>query len=167
MVTIESSSFIDPTAVLMGDVHIGKHCGVYPHAVLRGDQNTIRIGDGSNIQDCCVIHVNRENPTTIGKDVSIGHCAMIHGATIDDTCLIGIHATVLNGATIGSGSVIGAHALVTAGTTIPKNSLVLGVPGKVIKQDESLCEMIIANAETYKNLAQQHLQGLFPHYHIK
>ena len=164
MPKIDKSSFIASTAVLIGDVTIGKHCGVYPYAVIRGEQNSIEIGDGSNVQDCCVIHVNNEYPVKIGKNVSIGHLAMIHGATIDDECLIGINATVLNGARIGSGSVIGANALVTAGAEIPKNSLVLGVPGKIIKQDEGLLEMIRSNAETYKKLSHDHLQGKYPVY---
>ena len=164
MFNIDTSSFIAPSAVIIGDVSIGKNCGVYPHAVIRGDQNSIEIGDGSNIQDCCVIHVNDTFPVKIGKNVSIGHCAMIHGATIEDECLIGISATILNGAKIGSGSVIGANALITAGAEIPKNSLVLGVPGKVIKQDEGLLEMIRSNAETYKILSQKHLQGKYPVY---
>ncbi len=164
MPKIDKSSFIAPTAVLIGDVTIGKHCGVYPHAAIRGDENSIEIGDGSNVQDCCVIHVNNEYPVKIGKNVSIGHLAMIHGATIEDECLIGINATVLNGARIASGSVIGANALVTAGTEIPKNSLVIGVPGKIIKQDEGLLEMIRSNAETYKKLSQNHLQGKYPAY---
>lgn len=164
MFKIDKSSFIAASAVIIGDVIIGKDCGIYPYAVIRGDQNTIEIGDGSNVQDCCVIHVNNEYPVKIGKNVSIGHLAMIHGATIENECLIGVNATVLNGARIGSGSVIGANALVTAGTEIPKNSLVLGVPGKVIKQDEGLLEMIRSNAETYKKLSQNHLQGKYPAY---
>ena len=164
MPKIDKSSFIAPTAVLIGDVTIGKHCGVYPHAAIRGDENSIEIGDGSNVQDCCVIHVNNKYPVKIGKNVSIGHLAMIHGATIEDECLIGINATVLNGARIASGSVIGANALVTAGAEIPKNSLVLGVPGKVIKRDEGLMEMIRSNAETYKKLSQNHLQGKYTAY---
>ena len=164
MFKIDKTSFIAPSAVLIGDVTIGKHCGVYPHAVIRGDQNSIEIGDGSNVQDCCVIHTNNVFPVKIGKNVSIGHLAMIHGAIIEDECLIGINATVLNGARIGSGSVIGASALVTAGADIPKSSLVLGVPGKVIKQDEGLLEMIRSNAEMYKMLSQNHLQGNFSVY---
>ncbi len=161
---IDPSSFIDPSAVIIGDVTIGKNCGIYPHAVVRGDQNSIEIDDGSNVQDCCVIHVNDTYSVKIGKNVSIGHCAMIHGATIEDECLIGIHAIVLNGAKIGTGSVIGANALVTAGSEIPKNSLVLGTPGKVVKQDEKLIEMIRSNAETYKKLSQEHLQGKHSYY---
>jgi len=164
MPKIDKSSFIASSSVIIGDVTIGKNCGIYPYAVIRGDQNSIEIGDGSNIQDCCVIHVNNKNPVKIGKNVSIGHLAMIHGATINDECLIGINATVLNGVKIGSGSVIGANALVTAGMDIPKNSLVLGVPGKVVKTDEGLLEMIRSNAETYKKLSEEHLQGKYTVY---
>jgi len=164
MPTIHKSSFIAPSAVIIGDVTIGKNCGIYPHAVIRGDENSIEIGNGSNVQDCCVIHVDDTYHVKIGNDVSIGHLAMIHGAIIEDECLIGINATVLNGAKIGSGSVIGANALVTAGTEIPKNSLVIGVPGKVIKQDEGLLELIRYNAKAYKRLSKEHLQGKYPVY---
>ena len=164
MPKVHKSCFIASSAVIIGDVTIGKNCGVYPLAVIRGDENSIEIGDGSNVQDCCVIHVNDKFHVKIGNDVSIGHLAMIHGAIIEDECLIGINSTILNGAKIGSGSVIGANALVTAGTEIPKNSLVVGVPGKVIKQDESLLELIRSNAESYKRLSQEHLQGKYSAY---
>ena len=164
MSTIHTSSFIAPSAVILGNVTIGKNCGVYPHAVIRGDENSIDIGDGTNVQDCCVIHVNSEHKVKIGRNVSIGHLAMIHGATIEDDCLIGIHATILNGAKIGSGSIIGAGALVTADTEIPKNSLVIGIPGKVVKRDEGFIDTIRKNAEVYKKLAQKHKQGVFPEY---
>jgi len=164
MPNIDKSSYIAPSAVIIGDVTIGKNCGVFPNAVIRGDQNSIEIGDGSNVQDCCVIHVNESNNVKIGKNVSIGHLAMIHGANIEDECLIGINATVLNGAIIGSGSVIGANALVTAGTKIPNNSLVIGTPGKIIKQDKDLLDMIKSNAEIYKKLSHKHLNGEFDVY---
>jgi carbonic anhydrase/acetyltransferase-like protein (isoleucine patch superfamily) len=156
---IHESSFVHKTAVIIGDVKIGRNCGVFPHAVIRGDQNSIEIGDGSNVQDCCVIHVNADNNTKIGKNVSIGHMAMIHGGTIEDDCIIGIHATILNGVKIGSGSIIGANALVTQGMEIPENSLVLGIPGKVVKQDRSFREKARKNAEIYKKLSLQHKQG--------
>jgi gamma-carbonic anhydrase len=164
MIQIDSTSFIDSSAVIIGRVTIGKQCGVFAHAVIRGDQNSITIGDGSNVQDCCVIHVNEKHSVSIGKNVSLGHCAMVHGATIQDNCLIGIHSTVLDGAVVGSGSIIGANALVTADTKIPCNSLVLGVPGKVVKQDERFVEMIQSNAEVYKVLSKKHLDKLFPVY---
>jgi len=161
---IHKSTYVDKTAVIIGNVKIGKNCGIYPHAVIRGDENSIEIDDGSNIQDCCVIHVNSEYKTKIGKNVSIGHSAMIHGATIEDDCIIGIHATVLNGAKIGRGSIIGANALVTQEMEVPENSLVLGIPGKIIKQDEKYREQARLNAETYIKLSREHKEGKHPKY---
>lgn len=162
MPKIHESSYIASNAMIIGNVTIGKNCGVYPHAVIRGDENAIVIGDGSNIQDCCVLHTDTDHQLTIGKNVTVGHAAVIHGATIADDCLIGIHATVLNGAQIQSGSIIGACALVTEKMVVPQNSLVLGVPGKVIKQDPQFIDIIRNNAEIYQNLAQKHKQGIYP-----
>jgi len=161
---IHPSSFIAPSAVIIGDVTISRNCGVFPHAVIRGDQNSIDIGEGSNVQDCCVIHCDKHHQVKIGKNVSLGHCAMIHGATIADDCLIGIHATVLNGATIGLGSIIGANALVTSDMQVPEHSLVLGVPGKVVKQDASFRKMAQKNAKTYQRLSKEHKEGKHPPY---
>ena len=156
---IHKSSFIHKTAVIIGNVKIGKNCGVFPYAVIRGDENSIEIGDGSNVQDCCVLHVDEDHKIKIGKNVTIGHSAMIHGATIEDECLIGIHATVLNGAIIGSGSIIGANALVTAYMKIPENSLVLGIPGKIVKRDKELRKEAIKNAKEYQRLSKEHKEG--------
>jgi carbonic anhydrase/acetyltransferase-like protein (isoleucine patch superfamily) len=153
---IHKSSFIDKTAIIIGNVKIGKNCGVFPYAVIRGDENSIEIGDGSNIQDCCVIHCDKEHSVKIGKNVSIGHCAMVHGATIGDDCLIGIHSTVLNGAKIGSGSIIGANALVKSYMEVPENSLVVGVPGKIIKQDPEFRKQAKENAKEYMRLGREH-----------
>jgi carbonic anhydrase/acetyltransferase-like protein (isoleucine patch superfamily) len=164
MPNIDPSSFIASEAVIIGNVTIGKNCGVFPHAVIRGDQNAIVIEDGSNVQDCCVIHTDKEHQVRIGKNVTIGHAAVVHGATILDDCLIGIHATVLNGAVIESGSIIGACALVTEKMVVPKHSLVLGVPGKIVKQDPQFINIVRKNAEIYQNLSQRHLQGLHPVY---
>jgi len=158
---IHKTSFIAKNTVIIGNVKIGKNCGVYPCAVIRGDQNSIEIGDGSNIQDGCVIHCDEKNNVKIGKNVTIGHCAMIHGASIEDDCLIGIHATVLNGAKIRKGSIIGANALVTAGMEIPESSLVMGVPGKIIKHDKKYKEKACLNAEIYKKLSKKHKQGKY------
>jgi carbonic anhydrase/acetyltransferase-like protein (isoleucine patch superfamily) len=162
MPKIHESSYIASNAMIIGNVTIGKNCGVYPHAVIRGDENAIVIGDGSNIQDCCVLHTDADHQVNIGKNVTVGHAAVIHGATIADDCLIGIQATVLNGAQIQSGSIIGACALVTENMVVPQHSLVLGVPGKVIKQDPQFIDVIRNNAETYRNLAQKHKQGIYP-----
>jgi carbonic anhydrase/acetyltransferase-like protein (isoleucine patch superfamily) len=167
MPKIHHSSYIAPSAIIIGDVTIGENCGVYPHAVIRGDEGSIVIGDGSNIQDCCVLHTDADHQVTIGKNVTVGHAAVIHGANIDDDCLIGIHATVLNGARIQAGSIIGACALVTENMVVPEHSLVLGVPGKIIKQDPQYVEVIRNNAEVYQNLSQKHKQGLFAVYPSK
>lgn len=158
---IHKTSFVAKNAVIIGNVKIGKNCGIYPCAVIRGDQNSIEIGDGTNIQDGCVIHCDEKNNVKIGKNVTIGHCAMIHGAIIEDDCLIGIHATVLNGAKIRKGSVIGANALVTANMDVPENSLVMGIPAKIIKQDEKYKEQARINAEIYKKLSKTHIQGKY------
>jgi carbonic anhydrase/acetyltransferase-like protein (isoleucine patch superfamily) len=164
---IASSAYISDSAIIIGDVTIGPHCGIYPNAVIRGDENRIIIEEGSNIQDCCVIHVDETHQTHIGKQVSIGHMAMVHGATIEDNCLIGIHATVLNGAVIKKGSIIGANALVTSDTVIPENSLVLGVPGKAVKQDPSYQDQAIKNAEIYRQITKEYIQKKYPFYFKK
>ncbi len=158
---IHKSAFIDKRAIIIGNVKIGKNCGVFPNAVIRGDQNKIEIGDGSNVQDCCVIHCDKIHSVKICKNVSIGHCAMIHGATIEDNCIIGINATILNGAKIRSGSIIGANALVKSEMEIPENSLVVGVPGKVIKNDVKFLQRAKDNADTYKKISKSHKEGKF------
>ena len=155
---IHDSSFVAKTAVIIGNVKIGKNCGIFPCAVIRGDENSIEIGDGSNVQDCCVIHCDLNHNVKIGKNVTIGHCAMIHGATIEDDCLIGINSTILNGAKIGKGSIIGANALVREYMDIPENSLVIGIPGKVIKQDKKFREKARSNAEEYKRISKSHIE---------
>ena len=161
---IDKTTFVDESAVIIGNVKIGKNCGIFPNAVIRGDQNSIHIGDGSNVQDCCVVHCDKIHSVKIGKNVSIGHCAMIHGATIKDDCLIGIHATILNGSIVGRGSIIGAGAVVKEGEIIPENSLVVGVPGKVIKQDPEYRKKAQKNAETYKRLSKSHLEKRHVYY---
>lgn len=161
---IHESTFVDKTAVIIGNVKIGRNCGVFPNSVIRGDQNLIKIDDGSNVQDCCVIHCNKEYGVEIGKNVSLGHCAMVHGAKIEDNCLIGINATILNNVKIGEGSIIGANALVTANTQIPPNSLVIGVPGKIVKTDKVYRKKAQENAKTYQKLSKKHREEVFQFY---
>ena len=165
MVQIDTSAFVASTAVIIGEVTIGKHCGIFPNSVIRGDQNSIIIDEGSNVQDCCVIHTDKDHDVHIGKNVSIGHCAMVHGAHLEDAVLVGINATILNGAKIGTGSIIGANALVTTNMIIPPYSLVLGVPGKIIKQDEKFIAMNLTNAETYQKISLSHKKGMHDYYH--
>jgi carbonic anhydrase/acetyltransferase-like protein (isoleucine patch superfamily) len=162
---VDPSAYVHGTAVIIGDVKIGKECGIWPQAVIRGDENSIRIGEGSNVQDCCVIHCDDSHPVVIGSRVSIGHGAVIHGATIEDDVIIGMNATVLNGAEVGAGSIVGANALVKEGMIVVPGSLVVGVPGKAIREgDASLRPHCTKNAETYVELAKKHKAGEFEVY---
>ena len=162
---VHDSCFVHRTAVIIGNVEIGQNCGIWPNAVIRGDQNRISIGKNSNVQDNCVIHVDDANSTTIGNNVSLGHGAVVHGATIEDNVIIGMKAVVLNGAIIGHGSVIAAGALVKQGARIPPNSLIVGVPGKIAREgDASLEEYAMENARTYVELARKHKDGEFQQY---
>ncbi|HQU09305.1 MAG: gamma carbonic anhydrase family protein [Verrucomicrobia bacterium 21-51-4] len=130
---IHSTAYLAPQCTVIGDVHLGPYTSVWPQACIRGDINSITIGEGSNIQDSAVVHLADNFPTIIGKLVTIGHGATVHACTIEDECLIGIGATVLDGAVIGHHSIIAAHALVTPGTQIPPGSMVMGTPGKVVR----------------------------------
>jgi carbonic anhydrase/acetyltransferase-like protein (isoleucine patch superfamily) len=125
--------YIHPSAVIIGNVTLGRDASVWPTAVLRGDSDAIVIGDETNVQDGAIVHVDPGVPVRVGHRVTIGHRAVIHGCTIGDDCLIGIGAIILNGAVIGEGSLVGAGAVVTEGTIVPPGSLVLGVPGKVVR----------------------------------
>ena len=132
---VGEDTFLAETATLIGDVTLGKHCSVWFGAVLRGDVNTITIGDRVNIQDGAVIHTLYQRSTTeIGNDVSIGHNAVIHGARIEDQCLIGINATVLDHAVVSTGCIVAANALVLSGTVLEPNSVYAGVPAKKVKE---------------------------------
>jgi carbonic anhydrase/acetyltransferase-like protein (isoleucine patch superfamily) len=131
---IAAGTYIDPSAQVIGDVHLGPQSSIWMNAVVRGDTNSIRIGARTNIQDCAVIHGMRNlHPVLIGDGCSIGHNATVHGCTIEDNVLIGIGATVLNGAHIGANSIIAAGALIPERTHIPPNSLVTGIPGKILR----------------------------------
>lgn len=156
---IHESAYIDPSAVIIGNVKIEKNCGVFPNVVIRADQNLIEIKEGSNVQDGSVIHTDEIHKVKIGKNVSIGHAAVVHGAIIEEGCIIGMNSTVLNGAKIGKGSVIGANAIVTENKEILENSLVIGVPGKAVKTDKKFLEMGIKNAEKYKKLTMEYKNG--------
>ncbi|HJJ29308.1 MAG TPA: gamma carbonic anhydrase family protein [Methanocorpusculum sp.] len=129
-----TNTWIAPNATLAGDVYLGNNVTILFGAVLRADMEKITIGDNSNVQDNAVIHESIGHPVSIGKNVSIGHGAVVHGAIIEDGALIGMGAVVLNGARIGAGSLLGAGAVVTENKVIPPNSLVLGVPGKVMRE---------------------------------
>jgi carbonic anhydrase/acetyltransferase-like protein (isoleucine patch superfamily) len=129
---VDPSAFVDASAQVIGDVHIGPESSVWMNVVIRGDVNAVRIGSRSNIQDLTLVHVMREaHPTIIGDEVTVGHSAVVHGCTIEDRCLIGMGAILLNGCRIGAGSIVAAGALVPEGMVVPPGSLVMGMPAKV------------------------------------
>lgn len=138
----EEQFWIAPTASVIGRVILGKDVGVWFGAVLRGDNEPLQVGAGTNIQDNAVLHSDAGQPLTIGEGCTIGHSAIVHGCTIGDNCLIGMGATVLNGARIGANSLVGAGALITEGKEFPEGSLIVGSPARVVK---SLDEETIAN----------------------
>ncbi len=148
--TLHKDSWVASNAVLIGKVILKKEANIWFNVVLRGDIEPITIGEGSNVQDGSVFHTDPGCPLTLGKSVTVGHMVMLHGCTIEDDCLIGIGSTILNKAKIGKNSIIGAHALITENKIIPERSLVLGSPGKVIRQvtDEEI-EGIKENARHY------------------
>lgn len=155
--------WVADSATVVGNVIMEAGSSVWFGTVIRGDNEPIKIGAGSNIQDNAVLHSDPGSPLTIGADVTVGHQAMLHGCTIDDNSLIGIGATVLNGAKIGKNCLIGAHALITEGKVIPDNSVVMGSPGKIVKQVPQAQEaMLKASADYYVKNAQKFKNGLKP-----
>ena len=148
---IAASAYIDPAAVVIGDVAIGEESSVWPMTVVRGDVHHIRIGKRTNIQDGCVLHVMKdEYPMVLGDQVTVGHSVTLHGCTIHSHVLIGMGSIILNGAVIGENSIIAAGTLITERTVIPAGSLVMGSPGKVKRElTEADCESIGKYAERY------------------
>jgi carbonic anhydrase/acetyltransferase-like protein (isoleucine patch superfamily) len=134
----EGEYWIAPNATVIGRVILRKNASIWFGAVLRGDNDPIVIGENSNIQDGSVLHTDTGSPLTIGKNVTVGHMAMLHGCTVGDNSLIGIGAVVLNGAVIGKNCLIGAKALIPEGKVIPDNSVVMGAPGKVVKELDAM-----------------------------
>jgi len=130
--SIDPTAYVDISAQVIGDVHLGAESSVWMNVVIRGDVNHIRIGARTNIQDLTLVHVMREtNPTLVGDNVTIGHSAVVHGCTIENRCLIGMGAILLNGCRIGTGSIVAAGALVPEGMVVPPGSMVMGMPGRV------------------------------------
>ncbi|HTM76275.1 MAG TPA: gamma carbonic anhydrase family protein [Devosia sp.] len=154
-------AWIDPTAVLVGKIVVHADVGIWFGVVARGDNEPISIGAGSNVQENVVMHTDMGFPLTIGQGCTIGHQAMLHGCTIGDNTLVGMGATVLNGATIGKNCLIGAGALVTEGKVIPDGSLVVGAPGKVIRQlDAEAIARLTRSAEGYVRNGRRFATGL-------
>jgi gamma-carbonic anhydrase len=159
--TIPTSCFIEETGIVIGDVVLGEHCSVWFHAVVRGDVHFIRIGNRTNVQDLCMLHVTHDtHPLIIGNEVTIGHGVILHGCTIQDRVLIGMGAIIMDGAVIGEDSVVGAGALITEQTIVPPNSLILGSPAKVKRSvtDEERA-WIKESAENYVKYAGQYLDN--------
>ena len=162
---IDPSCYVAPEAIIIGDAVIDKGCSIWPYAVIRADLSQVRIGEGSSIQEHCQIHGNPGRPIIIGKNVSVGHGAIVHAAQIGDYVIVGMNSTILDGAEIGSGSIVGANALVKEGMKVPEGSLVVGVPAKIVKQgDPSLREAAERNAEAYHKLRDAHKRGEFARY---
>ena len=160
--TADERCWIAPTAVVIGKVSLGSNTSVWWHSVLRGDHEPITVGEGSNIQDGCVLHTDFGFPVVIGNGVTVGHMVALHGCTIGDDSLIGIGAVILTGATIGRNCLIGARALVPEGKSIPDNSLVMGAPGKVVREVtpehvarmRESAEQYVQNAARYRHELQ-------------
>ncbi|BAB59748.1 ferripyochelin binding protein [Thermoplasma volcanium GSS1] len=161
---IGKNVYIAETAVVIGDVDIADGVSIFDSAVLRADLEKIIIGENTNIQDNVTIHTDVGYPTRIGKYVSIGHNAVVHGCTVEDEVLIGMGAIIMNGAQIGHGSIVGAGAVVTKGFKAPEYSVILGLPAKVMRLNQDQISYVKANAEDYIKLRDLYLSGKFERY---
>ncbi|MEU6551795.1 gamma carbonic anhydrase family protein [Streptomyces sp. NPDC046915] len=154
---IDPEAFVAPTASVIGDVTLEAGASVWYGAVVRGDVERISVGASANVQDNVTLHADPGFPVSVGQRVSIGHNAVVHGATVEDDCLIGMGATVLNGAVIGAGSLVAAQALVPQGMVVPPGSLVAGVPAKVKRElTEEERQGVTLNGTMYAELAKAH-----------
>jgi carbonic anhydrase/acetyltransferase-like protein (isoleucine patch superfamily) len=159
--TLDPTAWVAPDAALIGAVVLQARASVWFGATLRGDNEPIVVGEGSNVQDDCVFHTDMGFPLTIGRDCTIGHKAMLHGCTIGDETLVGMGATILNGARIGRNCLIGAGALVTEGKEIPEGALVMGAPGRIVRTlDEAAIARLRATALHYQDNARRYAAGL-------
>ena len=156
-------AWVAPNATVIGDVRLGDAASIWWNAVVRGDNDTITIGTGSNIQDGSVLHVDAGVPMTLGANVTVGHLVMLHGCTIGEESLIGIKSVILNHAVIGRHCIIGANSLIPEGKVIPERSLVMGSPGKVVRQlsDEEVAKLRLA-AQGYVDNARRYRAELKP-----
>jgi carbonic anhydrase/acetyltransferase-like protein (isoleucine patch superfamily) len=158
---VAADAFVAPNATIIGDVHLLPEASIWFGAILRGDIERITIGRGSNVQDGTVMHTDPANPCTLGEYVTVGHMAMLHGCQVGDHSLIGIGATLLNGSSIGSNSIVGAHTLITAGKQFPDGVLIMGTPGKIVRELKPAdLTALRANAERYVARAQRYMREL-------
>lgn len=161
--TIPDSCFVAPNSSIIGDVALGGDCSVWPFASIRADSDTISIGARSNVQDCAVLHTAAGYPTVVGKGVTVGHQAVVHGCTVGDNVLVGMGARILSGAKIGEDCIIGAGAVVTEGAEIPEGSVVMGVPGKVVREMQGTDVVRVRdNARIYVEKKNQYRDGFHP-----
>ena len=161
--SIHDSAFVHPDAFVYGNVTLGPRVSVWPTAVLRGDTAPIVVGEDSNIQDGTILHVDPGLPCAIGARVAVGHRAIIHGATVEDDCLIAMGAILLNNVHVGAGSIVGAGALCPEGMKIPPGSLVVGLPARVVRAvTDAERARIKRTVESYLQLQQRHRAGEFP-----
>ena len=160
-IKIHPSAYIAPSVRIYGKVKIGAHSSIWDGVVLRGDMAHIEIGENTSIQENSVVHVDTDTPSIIGNNVTVGHAAVIHGATIGNYCIIAIQSTVLNNAKIGDYSIIGAGAIVMERNVIPPNSIVFGIPAKVVKEvNEDMRKDIRLNSEIYVDLGEAYLKKM-------
>jgi carbonic anhydrase/acetyltransferase-like protein (isoleucine patch superfamily) len=157
----EGTYWVAASADVIGRVRLARNASIWFNAVLRGDNELISVGEGSNIQDGCVLHTDMGSPLTIGRNCTIGHKAMLHGCTIGENTLIGIGAIILNNAVIGKNCLIGAHSLISERKVIPDNSLVMGSPGKVVRElDADAIARLSAAAASYVRNWQRYAKGM-------
>ncbi|MEF8716369.1 MAG: gamma carbonic anhydrase family protein [Candidatus Accumulibacter necessarius] len=147
---LDPQSWVAPNAIVIGDVHLARNASIWWNTTLRGDNDPISIGENSNIQDNCVLHTDEGVPLTIGRDVTVGHLVMLHGCTVGDGSLIGIGSVLLNRAVIGKGCIVGANTLIPEGKVFADHSLIVGSPGKVVRQlSEEEVARLLHSAEHY------------------
>ncbi|MGH7732354.1 MAG: gamma carbonic anhydrase family protein [Gemmatimonadales bacterium] len=158
---VHPTAWVAPGAIVLGNVTLGERSSVWYGAILRGDNDRIAVGDETNLQDGTIVHVDEGVPCLIGRRVGVGHRALLHGCIVEDECLIGMASTILNGAVIGTGSVVAAGALVPEGMKVPPGSLVMGVPGRVVRAvDDKLRERIQMTWVHYIEQARRHRAGM-------
>ena len=155
----DQTVYIHPSAVQTGNVSVGRGSSLWPHSALRGDFDSITVGEYTSIQDGCVLHAAPGCPVKVGSYVTVGHGAVLHGCTVEDDCIIGINSVVLDGATVGKGTIVAAGAVVKAGEPVPANSLVAGVPGVVKPGKPNQDQINRAGALSYSILAKTYLEG--------
>lgn len=154
---VPPGAYVDDAAVVIGMVRLGRGASVWPTAVIRGDTDTITVGDGTNVQDGAVLHADEGVPCTVGARVTIGHRAVVHGCTIADEVLVGMGAIVMNHARVGEGSIVGAGALVPEGAEVPPGSLALGVPARVVRPTtDAEREAVRHSAAHYERMIGRH-----------